>query len=458
MAAAACTVHGGGVWLRCATMNRRLRDLLAQARIHGERLGRFLPFRIVVAVVILGLHAKALTVVGKDRFDREWNASPDAPPTFTDPEQRGELHGWDRMLPARWDSQHYMQIGLRGYSRCLERSTFDADHHPDDARDCQLNFYPTYGVVGAWFSARLDWPIDVTLFRMSLLASFLALLLFTSRAVTDQLGVATTYVALICMNAWTSGFVLVTIQTEPLLLLFTLLTYWCLHRRWLLLGAIAAGAASAVRISGIAVSLAYGIALLVLTIQERPRLPTWGARFVYALVGAWGLALLLGYFQHRFGDPLAYIHSHSRAYKHEANVKLLLWPDTRIMMESIWGEPNDGVFLAGGMLWFALGHRRALQTFDGAAQGFWYALFAGVVGLSAVGSSEYGFGGMTRYMLCALPLFFAIAAVTRRRPVVLALWLYISIIHYWGGSTCNYLGQNEPNRFRMCGFARESIE
>ena len=49
-------------------------------------------------------------------------------------------------------------------------------------------------------------------------------------------------------------------------------------------------------------------------------------------------------------------------------------------------------------------------------------LFFAIVAISMVGSVEMmRDGGNTRYMLSVLPIFFAMAAIMRRKPVVLAL-------------------------------------
>jgi hypothetical protein len=165
----------------------------------------------------------------------------------------------------------------------------------------------------------------------------------------------------------------------------------------------------------------------------------------------------MAYYHHRFGDALIYAHAHSREYHHGVGIESILKPDSRVLMKSLWSEPYDGVILAACLLWFALGHRKGLEKFGVAEQAFWYALFAAVIGVSMLGSADVGYLGVARYALGAIPLFFAMAGVMMRRPVVLAMWLYMSIAHYWGGSLCFYVGQNHPNRFGACGFARSWV-
>jgi hypothetical protein len=427
----------------------------SQFRRTARTVASSLPFRIVVAAFVLYAHVWAITKFGRDRYHEEWNRSPHDEPKFYSAERDITIGStWNRLLVSRWDAEHYITLAMRGYAPCKLKAELKPDEYPDDDPRCQLNFFPTYGLVGRYVSRWGHLPIDYALFYVSLVASFAFVLMWTSRAVTRALGVGTTYLALLLFNVFSTGFNLITISTEPLFLALTLGAFCCLTRRWLVAGALLAGAATAMRVTGVATGIAYAGALGMLAVVERVRWPRLVFYGLLSIVSGWGILLLTGYYWHRFGDPLIYVHAHGRQYHHEPSVMALIDPDTRNLMQSIWAEPHNGVLLGVSLLWFTLGHRRALECFEPWEQTFWYGLFVGVVGVSMVGSSEHGFEGMSRYLLCALPLFFAIAALTRSRPVVLALWLYMSVAHYWGGDMCMYLGQRNPNVYEICGFAR----
>ena len=99
------------------------------------------------------------------------------------------------------------------------------------APGCNLAFYPTYGLVGRYVGKVTRLPIDVAMLAVSLVASFLFLFLWTGRELTSRLGVGTTYLALICFNAYTTGYCLTTVQTEPLTLALALGAYVAFARR-----------------------------------------------------------------------------------------------------------------------------------------------------------------------------------------------------------------------------------
>jgi len=259
----------------------------------------------------------------------------------------------------------------------------------------------------------------------------------------------------VLMSVFSTGYTVVTMQTDPVFMALTMGTFVCLQKQWRLPGALLAGASTAIRIQGVATGFASCAWILVSTWREGRR-PNrgWIWRGLLMAISGSGIMALMAYYAWRFGDPLIYSHSHGRAYHHAPNLMRILIPDGRLLMQSIWAEPNEGLALVATLLWFALGHRAGLARFSAGARAFWYTLYFGIVGISMVGSSDYGYGGFSRYAVTVFPLFFAMAAVMRRNAVVLALWLVISSMHYYNGSMCFYLGQLHPERLQRCGYAR----
>jgi hypothetical protein len=419
------------------------------------RVARALPFRVAVACAFLAFHLSTVAHLARERFGYPFNASPRSAPAFTNPAAESTPRSWDRLVVSRWDSQHYIALGLRGLDACKNRSQLAPGQSPYDSLACEVNFFPTYGWMGRWLVAVLHVPVDYAMLGLSLVASFLLMVMWTGEAVVEGLGVGGAYLSLLLMNVFPWGFSLVTILTEPCMLALTFGAFVCLRKRWLLLGALLAGAASAIRVTSVGAGFAYAAGLLVLTLRENPRPRTvWARRAALMALSGWGIIALMTYYGVRFGDPLAYAHAHGASYHHKPGLARVFFPDGRLLLQSIWSDNNDGVVLGAGLLWFALGHRQGLARFTPEGQAFFYVLFFSIVGVAMIGSADLAYNGCSRYIWAAIPLFFAIAGVTRKKPVVLALWLLMSCVHYYNGGMCWYLGQNDPQRLQKCNFAR----
>ncbi len=401
-----------------------------------------------MAAACLAIHLAVLTHSGK-RFGAPFNAAPGQAPAFLNPATDPYPQRWNRLVVSRWDAGQYIELGLRGYQYCPPRQ---AGGEVPDARGCNLSFYPTYGLLGraASFGGRI--PIDYALFAISLLASFVFVFLWTSPAIAERLGLGQAYLALLLFNVFTTGFALVTVQTEPVTLALTMGTFVALARRWWVLAAFLAGAASGMRITGVAVGMACAVAQAIETWRTRPHTRRgWARHAGTILLCGWGELALMTYHHYRFGNAFAYMTSHAKAFRHHPSFGALFWPDHEQLVLSMEHPLHEGVWLAATLLWFLLGHREALRRFPSPERGFWYALFLGTVGIASFGMAPIAFLGMTRYLLLALPLFFAMAGVMRSRPAVLALWLILSSWHYWNVDLCYYTGGQGDRVLRICG-------
>jgi len=47
-------------------------------------------------------------------------------------------------------------------------------------------------------------------------------------------------------------------------------------------------------------------------------------------------------------------------------------------------------------------------------------------------------------------MFFAMAAVMRKNFFALALWIVISLAHYWSVNSCFYVGRGQPGFWQVC--------
>jgi hypothetical protein len=411
-----------------------------------ERVLGTLWFRSLFAIVCLALHLEAATTMGEQRFGVPFNAAPSSAPAFADVKHDREARNASRLVVARWDAQHYIGQALRGYTQCPQTSVAGQDLKPY-LPTCDLSFYPTYPLVGRVLSFGGRVPIDYALLGVSLVSSFLLFLMWTSRSITARLGMGGAYASLVIYNAFTTGFTFVAIQTEPLFLALTLAAFLAFDRRWYLLGALAAGAATSIRVSGAATGFAYGLALLVATLDERPRSPlAWAQRGVELLLPGWGFFALLAYNAVRFGDALVYFHAHSQLFSHSVGFTT----DPETLVRSLDMPLHEGLFVVVTILFFLLGHRDALRRFSVPGQVFWYALVVVGLGISLLGSFGLSFSGMNRYLLQAMPIFFAMGMLMRKKPVLLCAWLAFSIWHYWQAELCIFTGGPGNHTLMQC--------
>ncbi|HXJ20056.1 MAG TPA: hypothetical protein VMT03_07460 [Polyangia bacterium] len=402
-------------------------------------------FRLATALVVLAIQF-FVAVRSGDRFGVPFNVAPGRPPGFHDPAHERVPTNWNRLVVSRWDSGQYIELGLRGYRYCPERGAAIGSFN------CNLEFYPTYGMLGGLVSRLTGLAIDFSLLAISLVASFIFLFLWTGPDLTGRLGVGETYLALLLLNTYTTGYCLVTIQTEPLTLALALGSYVAFARRRHLLGALLAGATSGIRVTGVAVGAAYAIGLLVeLLQQERPRpRKAWLRLALLGLLCGWGQLVLMAVHTVRFGDPLAYIHAHGAAFKHSPSLGALLWPEPEWFVEAIDYPLHEALWWAAALFWYLLGRRDVLARLSSSQRAFWDVTFWGTIGIATAGMLPIALAGMSRYLLLAFPLFFAMAAVMRPRPAVLAIWLVMSVWHYWNIDLCTYTGGMGSHVLKVC--------
>ena len=205
------------------------------------------------------------------------------------------------------------------------------------------------------------------------------------------------------------------------------------------------------RVSGAATGAAMGIAILVAGYVRRPESAIgYVSTALAALVSGWGLIVMMGYHWWRFRDPLLYVHAHGQTYGHSGSVMNLFDPKPEWFLRSIDHPLHEGVVLAFAIVWFFLGHKRAMSGFTLPEKAFWYALTLLGTGISVLGSIELGFSGMNRYLLLIFPLFFAMGSFLKRRPWLFAFWLVISFWHYRQVDLCDYIGGLGEQRFAKC--------
>lgn len=416
-------------------------------RSHGERLGRSAWFRGAVAVMFVALHLFALVAMGRERLGVPFDAAPSEAPAF----EGGAAEAmttltparWSRLVVARWDAQHYIGAGLRGFANCPKKDLRTADLAAI-APFCDFSFYPAYGFVGRALTFGGRFAIDYAMLAVSLVSSVTLLFLWTGPAITRALGVGTTYLSLALFNVFPTGFTLAVILTEPLTLALTMGSFVTLTRRWYFTSAVLAGAASVVRVSGVAAGAAVGFALLVSLVVDRPQTPwAWGSRLAAMPLVGWGLAVMTAFYARRYSDPLLYFHSHEQAYRYLETPLIADRLKPEAIFKTLSQPSHEGVWLVVCVVVLAAGMGRAMRGFQPIERAFWSGLVTFALFVGAGGSWRLGFLGMNRYWLMVVPLFFALAVLLRRKPVAAAIWVAVCAWNYWNVEACDFVAQRD---------------
>jgi hypothetical protein len=415
------------------------------------RIAQHVVFRAAVALLFLAIHLGALKEYAWTHLQEPWNNAPDEAPSFVVPDYLFGAINWNRLVVSRWDSGQYIAMALDDiYGHCPTADLRGADL-VDLNTTCDLPFYPAYSILGWIVSYGAKWPVDYALLGVSVVASFVLLFLWTGPAIVDALGLWGAYCTLLLFNAYTTGFTLVTVLTEPSMMLFTFAAFICVEKRKFVLGALLAGAASGMRVSGGAASLAFAAALLLHAWDEEElSLVDWVKTVILLPLCAWGQLTMMVYDAWRFGDPFIYAHAHAQAFTHEPRLWHLFLPKVAWIEGSMSSGVHEILFAAVMAFWFAFGHRDGLRRFSRPAQLYVYVQFVVTMAVSLYGSAELNYTGLTRYTLAMFGGFFAMGAVLKRRPLALAVWLGLSTYHYWNVDLCYFLSHQQPTGMAQC--------
>lgn len=416
---------------------------LAARRLAHRLLGSRLA-RAGLAAALLAMHVGLIALTARVRLGRPFNVAPNLPPAIARPDAPfWEQQRDDRLAVSRWDAVHYVGLALRGFSACP----------PQDMRRanlalvvpaCDFKFYPTYSLLGGALGRALGVGVDWGLFFVALMAGFTVLYLWTSPPLVARLGPGRVFLSLLLLNVFPSAFHLASIHTEGLIIACGLGAFVALLDRRYVLAGFLAGAGSSVHFRGTGLTLACGAALLASLLHDpparaaRPR-RAWAARAIALLISGWGgLAVALTYAV-RYRDPLLYFHAG----------KVLTWTPrfydgtkTSVIFGGL--KPPFALYVLVLVLFIiALRVRPALRRFSAPERWFILVWCAFEIGLP-VAIIRADWMGITRYTLCAFPIFWLMAESLRRRRAALAFWVLLSTAHYWNVELCTFISFKMP--------------
>src|SRR5437868_13660672 len=97
--------------------------------------------RALLATLFIVLHLAAFSIHASSRYGFPWNRAPGRAPAIEQPSVQQSPSNWNRLIASRWDSQHYINIALRGYSYC-PASLHEGKLPVPPSMTCDLAFYP----------------------------------------------------------------------------------------------------------------------------------------------------------------------------------------------------------------------------------------------------------------------------------------------------------------------------
>jgi hypothetical protein len=288
---------------------------------------------------------------------------------------------------VRWDAQWYAGVARTGYGRTVV--------HPDGRHLSDYAFFPLYPALERVLSA----VTGLAYVDAGLVVSWVgtAAAAWGIYAVGERVsGVRAGVVLAVLWAALPIGIVTSMAYSEAL---FTALAAWALHatlaRRWLLAGALAAGA-GLTRPVGVAVAVAVMAAAAGHALHDRD--PRAGAAVVLAPLGLMGFVAWVGW---RTGQPLGYLRvADGWGNGFDGGRAFAAWT----LRHFTSGEWVLGLLLVLGVA--VLVGLFAAAVRDGQPPSL--LVFAGLLLLLALTTSGY-FGSKPRYLLPAFPLLLPVA-------------------------------------------------
>jgi hypothetical protein len=428
-----------GAGARLATASRQ-----ASARVAttvGKQAGK-LEFRVAVAVLLAAFQLAMIAKAGHDRLGVPFNSAPGEPPYYSNPKASvlggypRQPHHWSRLVVSRWDAEVYISFALRGLSACPEHP-LPGDPRWTDQKymECGLAWFPTYGLIAGEIASPFDLPVDIVLMVMSILAAIAVNLLWTSKTISERIGLRDAYATLLAFNIYPSAFHLVTPYTEAATLALALGGFVCLaNERWIVAGLLV-GAATGLRAGAVTFAPAFGAAALVAAWRwKQAGRPQWWRPLVAAPLAGWGVIAQFVSLQILVGDWRAYLRAR-HMFGDERDYSRLF--DGEFYLRGFGAQHMDSVMLIFGIVIVALAVRELLKRFPLEQATFLVvASLAGVVlGVAAL----HQYWGLNRYLLVCPLLFLSAGWIARRHTAVFVIWLVLCALVYWHVELCSFV-------------------
>jgi hypothetical protein len=438
------------------TLLRRVTEALgpkvAPLRDNARKLGSAIEnragkrwFRLLIAAVLACGHLVMFDLAGHKRLDIDFSSSSE-PPYYSDPHATvlggypRQPHHWSRLVASRWDAEIYISFAIRGLSACPDKESPGYLY-----MHCGLAWLPAYGVLGGKIASVFDMSPDYTLMMISIIATIFVNFWWTSKFISDRIGVFESYATLLAFNMYPSAFYMVAPYTEALTLALVFLGLWAIQRdRWIV-SSLLVGAACGLRGTGIVFSAAYGLAALVAAYERRKaKRKDWWRPLAGIPLCAWLLAFEMLMFKIYVGDALAYVHARKAFGDYQDFSRLI---DATFYLKGFTSQHMDSVMLFGMVGIIVLAGRKVLAKFPHEQIAF--LAFASLGGMLVVIPTVHEYWGINRYLLLCPLGFMAAGVISRQHKWIYVLWLILCAWMYWHVELCSYVAHGDP-RYCPC--------
>ncbi len=342
-------------------------------------------------------------------------------PSLRDPAWAETLHGTLGALLnplAHYDGVWFLRVAVQGYPQ----GSF-------------ATFFPLYPLVvrGAGFAVGHRYEVaGIALSTVFFLAA--AALLYS--LVQTQFGHRAAFCTVLFLSLFPTSFFFSAVYSESLLLLLSLLCFWCLGREWLVLAGVAALLATLTRVTG--VLLLLPLAMAYFGSSKRAAGRAW-ARPAALLLPPLGLLGYCLYLWRAVGDPVAWSTSESEWGRSLSAPTSTVWHATRAAWYAVRyivsGRPAPLLQAYPGQAMAFVQHEIAvvnLISFLALAFAVWaliagwrrlphsYSLYAAALVLVPLlqPRAQIPLMSMPRFVLCAFPLFISLGLATERRRLL----------------------------------------
>ena len=322
---------------------------------------------------------------------------------------------------AHYDGVWFLRVTVQGYPRGQFATFFPL--YPLVVRGAGLLVGHGYELAGIVVS---------TVF-------FLAAVALLYGLVQSQFGHRAAFCTVLFLSLFPTSFFFSAVYSESLLLLLSLLCFWCLRRDWLVLAGVAALLATLTRVTGVLLLLPMAMAYFGSSKRAAGRAWARPAALLLPPLGLLGYCL---YLWRAVGDPVAWSTGESEWGRSLAAPTTTVWHATRAgwyaVRYIVSGRPAPLLQAYPGQVMAFVQHEIAvvnLISFLALAFAVWalivgwrrlphaYTLYAAALVMVPLlqPRAQIPLMSMPRFVLCAFPLFISLGLATERHRLLRAV-------------------------------------